>query len=526
MFVPSYFSDPHIQYLHQILEEIDSGTLLVPRFQRPLVWEVDQQLELLRSVRHGIPFGSIMIWRTSRDDISRYESFGRFRLPPPSEGSPRQYIMDGIQRLSTLYAALREPSLDAVEGEPDFEFFFDLKTDDFTTAENIAQAPYMLPLRILLRSVPLIKFQRSFVGDLADAWIEASDSLAEAFRQYKIPVIPIVTEDLEMATQTLQLINRQGTRMSDLHMVHTLTFSSEFDLLQKIEDLKSDVFSSLGWGEVDDEWILNTCKACLGMDMSKTNAKDLSVELKRKPEILEHVASSLKRAILFLRERCGVPSPYMVPYAYQLILLADAFRVRPEPGEEVEKLLEGWFWLTTMGGSFAGISGYRLGLVAKDLRSMVRRGRPLWSFPRPFTYTPLPDKVDFKAVRIKGLALRLASRQQEAGTRVLIEQRNRALLPLFPASKVVSRRLYSSPGNRVLVNADEINSIREKALEDPKLLPDDQIITDQARSYLYEDDHDSFIKTRKRDLEQEERAFIDTYKKLFGFETLKILKVR
>jgi len=521
MLVPKFISDPYIQYLHQILDEIDRGALLVPRFQRPLIWDIEQQIELLRSVRDGIPFGSILVWRTNRDDISCYEdfgneAFGKFKLPPPAAGSPRQYIMDGIQRLSTLYAALREPSR---VSDAAVDFYFDLETEDFTAAARIDRLENMLPLRIILRSTSLLKFQRGLTGRQAERRIERADRIAEAFRQYKAPVIPVVTDDLEMATQTFQLINRQGTRMSDLHMVHTLTFSADFDLLDRIENLKGEVFGPLDWGEVDEEWVLNACKAGLELDISKANAKQLSDGLKKHPGIIDQTADSLKRCILFLRDRCGVPSPYMVPYAYQAILLAEAFRVNPEPGEEVEDLLTSWFWLTTMGGSFAGISGHRLSLVAEDLRTMVRERRADWSFSQRFTYKPLPAKVDFKAVRIKGLALRLAARQGEKGIRALMVQKNRSLLQLLPANRI-SSRLYSNPGNRVLVNSKEILPLREKILSNPSHLPNMtcHVVSEKARHLLAAGELDAFIETRKKDLEDDERRFIAHHAERFDFQ--------
>ncbi|MEZ4296222.1 MAG: DUF262 domain-containing protein [Polyangiaceae bacterium] len=62
---PSYLSGPHVQFLSQALEEDAHRAPAHPRFQRrPLVWNVDKRLELLRSIRDGIPVGSILIWRT------------------------------------------------------------------------------------------------------------------------------------------------------------------------------------------------------------------------------------------------------------------------------------------------------------------------------------------------------------------------------------------------------------------------------------------------------------------------------
>src|SRR5687767_11790128 len=101
MATPGFDSDPFVTHLVNLLDEIGRGSLQVPRFQRPLSWDVDRQLELLRSVRSGVPCGAIMVWRSSREDLSVYQHLGPYQLPPPPRGAPRQYILDGVQRLTT-----------------------------------------------------------------------------------------------------------------------------------------------------------------------------------------------------------------------------------------------------------------------------------------------------------------------------------------------------------------------------------------------------------------------------------------
>src|SRR4051794_3202595 len=108
---PSFYSDPHVIFLSQLLEEVAAGFIQVPRFQRPLVWDWERRRELLRSVREGIPMGSIMVWRTNKDLIEGYHKLGPHQLlPPPSDVNARQYLLDGVQRLSTLYGALHVPN--------------------------------------------------------------------------------------------------------------------------------------------------------------------------------------------------------------------------------------------------------------------------------------------------------------------------------------------------------------------------------------------------------------------------------
>lgn len=119
---PAQTSEPIIQYLYQLIDAIAEGRLLIPRFQRPLVWEWDRQSELLRSVKDGIPMGAVMIWRTSKGTIEWQRELAGHELPQPDPELPREYLLDGLQRLSTLFAALRGPGMidddtDNVAGE-------------------------------------------------------------------------------------------------------------------------------------------------------------------------------------------------------------------------------------------------------------------------------------------------------------------------------------------------------------------------------------------------------------------------
>jgi hypothetical protein len=505
---PSYLSDPHVQYLYQLIEDLENGLIQIPRFQRPLVWDVDQRLELLRSVRDQIPFGSILLWRTKNSDMRCYDQMGPYKLPPPVEGEIRHYILDGVQRLSVLYAALHSPT-EGMKGLT-LEFHYDLKKEEFSFGRLGSwhkSRPEMLPLKILLNSIAMARFQRNLTGDTADLWLARADRLAKTFGEYKVPVIPISTEDLDLATRTFQRINTQGETMSELHMVHALTFSKTFALQEEIQDLRRDVFSPLGWEKIDSNWILQACKAALGLDIYDAKAQELSTELKSNPKIVGVVVNNMERSIHFLREECGVPSPALVPYAYQAILLAEAFRLAPEPSSDLRDLLRTWFWLTTLGEAFAGISGYRLRRVVSNVQDMVKSGRSHWSFSRSFQYRELPAKSTFRSVRFKALALRLASRQGDEGAQILANHNAEAL------GHVVSRpdigTLFAHPGNRLVSDPGKLRSLREQLIApdaDQRLL-DQHLISEEAHSHLQAGENQLFVETRYEELKSDEEEF-------------------
>src|SRR3954465_12937076 len=105
-------------FLGQLLDEVRAGLIQVPRWQRPFVWTWEQRRDLLRSIRDGIPMGAIMVWRSESVDIACYNSLGPYPLAQ-RKGYQHQYLLDGVQRLSTLLGALSKPDPNASYPEPD-----------------------------------------------------------------------------------------------------------------------------------------------------------------------------------------------------------------------------------------------------------------------------------------------------------------------------------------------------------------------------------------------------------------------
>lgn len=51
--------------LSTILDQIDTGTVLLPEFQRGYVWNRDQVRGLMRSLYRGYPVGGLLFWETA-----------------------------------------------------------------------------------------------------------------------------------------------------------------------------------------------------------------------------------------------------------------------------------------------------------------------------------------------------------------------------------------------------------------------------------------------------------------------------
>ncbi|MGM7644319.1 GmrSD restriction endonuclease domain-containing protein [Nocardia sp. JW2] len=95
--------------LSTLLDQIDSGAVLLPEFQRGYVWNRDQVRGLMRSLYLGYPVGGLLVWETGSDDIA---------VRGTAAGSGlRQLLLDGQQRITTLYGIVCGKAPSFFEGD-------------------------------------------------------------------------------------------------------------------------------------------------------------------------------------------------------------------------------------------------------------------------------------------------------------------------------------------------------------------------------------------------------------------------
>ncbi len=86
--------------LAAILDQVDSGSVLLPEFQRGYVWNRDQVRGLMRSLYRGYPVGGLLTWETQADGSV-------VRGAAATTPTLRVLILDGQQRVTTLYGISR-----------------------------------------------------------------------------------------------------------------------------------------------------------------------------------------------------------------------------------------------------------------------------------------------------------------------------------------------------------------------------------------------------------------------------------
>ena len=130
-------SSTRVRRLFHYLEDFEKGYIQIPPFQRDFVWDNKKKLQLLDSIKRGYPIGSILFWKPDKklaQEDTDLQTVGAYYLPK------RQidffYILDGYQRLSTLFGCLVNPEQtnlkrDDVLWKKGFDIIYDLEKDEF-----------------------------------------------------------------------------------------------------------------------------------------------------------------------------------------------------------------------------------------------------------------------------------------------------------------------------------------------------------------------------------------------------------
>lgn len=87
-----------------LINEIQRGIIKIPKFQRDFVWTIDKTAKLLDSILKGYPIGTFILWQTD-ERINDIKNVGNLNIPDTPDGVKVQYVLDGQQRITSLFAA-------------------------------------------------------------------------------------------------------------------------------------------------------------------------------------------------------------------------------------------------------------------------------------------------------------------------------------------------------------------------------------------------------------------------------------
>ncbi len=240
-----------------LISEIDSGVIKIPAFQRDFVWELKDVVALLDSIYHGYPIGSFLFWE-SNDHLHSLRNIGNLDLPNVPEGRFVKYVLDGQQRITSLYAAVKEAE---VKGRK-YVVYFDLDDKKFVITNDldgtVDESRYVSLAKILdqinhgtnMLKLPTLEKQQAF------------DDVFIAFMKYPFPLVLVKDQKIDVVCEIFERVNTKGKKLTVVDLMVVKTWSEKFDLRINLNEFRQKRVK-LDYGEIADISVLQSISCML-----------------------------------------------------------------------------------------------------------------------------------------------------------------------------------------------------------------------------------------------------------------------
>lgn len=359
--------------LRQVIERVESGQIRIPSFQRGFVWEAERVAHLMDSIYKRYPFGALLFWR-AKEKLKVERKLGPFDLPEPKADYPIDYVLDGQQRVTSIYAVFKAGGVPKKE-EYWKEIYFDFTLDDgvqepqfFGLDESEVDPKKHFPLRVLFDSTAYRKATESFDKKL----VARIDAMQQRFQEAFLQVEIFQTEDKGVVSVIFERINRQGVPLDTLQLLSAWTWSEDFQLQGQFEELVEEIEDKVFDAETFDRNIILRCaSAVLVSDPRPEAIVKIPGELVRTR--FDEVVNGIMGALDFLQTNFNIRRIENIPFQTILVPLSVFFAVSKSKEivvkEDAKNLLVRWFWRVCFGRRYSsGVIRH----LEEDIKEMMQ----------------------------------------------------------------------------------------------------------------------------------------------------------
>ncbi|NBB31123.1 DUF262 domain-containing protein [Cellulophaga sp. BC115SP] len=334
--------------IRRVIDRVISGEIRIPAFQRDWVWTPQQVSFLLDSIYKNFPIGTVFLWKTSTRLESEKE-LGNFTIPDPRKEHPVYYVLDGQQRLTSLFSVFQTELLPSNNYEwLDIYFDFDA-SDDIQESKFVALSNFEVvenqhfPMSVIFDAG---KFYGE-VSKLDQARRDIILRVQQRFQEYSLPAQEFETDSKESIAIVFERINRAGTPLNTYQLLTAWSWSANFDLQEEFSELAEEL-KPYGFGNLAQDKDLQL-KCCSGIIRGETSpAVIMSLTGEEVRANFERIRSGIKGAIEFLKDQLKVESLDWLPYPSMIVSLSTFFatdRVSGKAYNDIQrKQLIKWFW--------------------------------------------------------------------------------------------------------------------------------------------------------------------------------------
>jgi hypothetical protein len=438
--------------LKDVLDGIATGQIQLPDFQRSWVWDDNHIRSLIASLSLSYPIGAVMFLEAGGVPF-KPRLFAGVQLQPAPK--PKTLVLDGQQRLTSLYLSLRsgQPVPTRTEKGADIRrvYFLDMgkcldpaadreeavlsvpeslqQTADFgrrveldVSTPELQYSQRLFPVGLLFDTEGYMSWKMGFAQhhaqnpEAAMFLMRFDQAIWLRFQQFKVPAIEL-TQDTprEAVCQVFEKVNTGGVTLTVFELM-TATFAAEdFNLRDDWDDRYERLTTKHGvLTAVDGTSFLTTVTLLAsfrrqqrhGAAVSCKRSDVLKLELADFEGMADSIEQGFKRAAELLAEE-KIFDERSLPYATQLVPLAAICAHLGDRATQhsVKQCLLRWYWNGVLGELYGGANETRFAMDMPDVIGWLSGGvEPRTVRDANFAPTRLLSLQSRLAAAYKGLA--------------------------------------------------------------------------------------------------------------------------
>ncbi|MCK4663836.1 MAG: DUF262 domain-containing protein [Bacteroidales bacterium] len=326
--------------LKKLIKELEAGHIKIPRFQRDYIWERSKTVKLLNSIYLKYPIGSFFLWIAPKKYNNFIRDIDDLNLPQTDKNNNYQFILDGQQRIISIYVSLKGLIFEDI--------------DYSNICFNIDKKSFVIPrLKREKNNIPAWKiFDEKAFSQLHGAYSNKDKKnktqyakilkeCREIFLNYPISIVKTLNKDLDDVVEIFERINQGGKKLTGFDLVHATTWSTKFDLKEKIKEFNSNPklkkYGTLSNKVFTQSLALNKFNDCSNLYQLRLTSEICS-------KLWTKTKTTINYAINFFNDM-GIKNDLSAYHSYipviQYYFFISGFKtIKEEHNKEIEK----WFW--------------------------------------------------------------------------------------------------------------------------------------------------------------------------------------
>jgi hypothetical protein len=371
--------EPQTKTFPSLVGAIEQGQIKIPQFQRDFVWTMQKSAGLIDSVIKGYPIGTFIFWRT-KERLRSVKDIGKQVLPEPEQGEFVDYVLDGQQRLTSLFASLKGITLVREDGrEDDFsKIFIDLESEE--SDQIVITDTDGRDAESLISILDLLTGDFMVLASYPQKYHEKLKTYKNRIESYQYSIIQVKDAPIEIATEIFTRINVGGKPLSLFEIMVAKTFDHErqFDLSEKFQELL-DNLKPFNYETISDATVLQIVSIIL----SKECKRQIILGLDKNDflNVWDKAKDSIERTVEYFRSYYGIPVSQLLPYNALIAPFSYFFFYHPDkPTGDKQKFLEDFFWRCSLSGRYSSAVESKLAQDVKRIDQILSGELPSYDW--------------------------------------------------------------------------------------------------------------------------------------------------